>query len=442
MTEDRSERYRRFVESSPARDDGYLFDQPRVRFRAEPGDELVAAALRAEESASGVRVQAQGGSLELRGLPPQLVQSAFAALAGDGCSYSRLLALLGPSLEPFLEQTFGQVVFAPAAVASLEVELPSLEIVRFPGSPYEVERPYWRNMSAVRRCIQRCDLRALDTAALRALLLELHRVALLGEASEASRSSFYLPASALGRKRPTPGVFYDAPSQLTRWGDAVLLTGGARVSAPLLGGPHYWRLLAESVSDEGALEPERRLGVGGLDWGGVVDARAADEAERRAWFIPPRPLQERHFAALSSDLRRAGDAEAARDAPAALSALGAFHYRFVRVHPLPSANQSLAMSFVNAALGRLLGVGIPHLLLDQLALRFELGAYQRLFARAARAWSVPVPSPAQRQMQLVRLRGELNAFVAELGRASSLLEARALLPERLRAAQLALLRDA
>ena len=122
-----------------------------------------------------------------------------------------------------------------------------------------------------------------------------------------------------------------------------------------------------------------------------------------------------------------------------LAALGAFHYRFVRLHPLPSANQSISMAFVNATLHRLLGIGIPHLLLDQLALRFTLPAYQQLLARAARAWSAPWPNATDRLRHLLHLRAELNAFVSELSEAPSLLEARALLAERPDAARLALL---
>ena len=147
------------------------------------------------------------------------------------------------------------------------------------------------------------------------------------------------------------------------------------------------------------------------------------------------------FSALFADLAAADAAEAAGDVPAALAALGAFHYRFVRIHPLPSGNQSLSMSFVNSALHRLLGIGIPHLLLDQLALRFELFAYQRLFARAARSWSAPWPNATERLRHLVRMRNELNDFVSALGNAPSLIEARAHSAEDLHGAELSLLSE-
>jgi hypothetical protein len=127
--------------------------------------------------------------------------------------------------------------------------------------------------------------------------------------------------------------------------------------------------------------------------------------------------------------------------------LGAFHHSFVHIHPLPSANQSLSMSFVNAALQRLLGSGIPHLLLDQLALRFERPAYQRLFARAARVWSAWPKNAAgvtstERLRRLIAMRSELNDFVTALGNSMTLIEARALMATRPEAAELALLSEA
>jgi hypothetical protein len=275
---------------------------------------------------------------------------------------------------------------------------------------------------------------------------------LLGPDDAESRSSFYLPASLLGRKRAAPGTFYEVASSFERRGSETILTGGARVSVPLLGGANYWQLLAESVDDLGALNDERHLSAGGLDLGQVLRARSDDEAESRPWFLPPRPLQTAHFERLLAELNAATAAESARDVPGALRALAAFHYHFVRVHPLPSGNQSLSMSFVNARLQRLLGTGIPHLLLDQLALRYELPADQRLFARAAKVWSAWPKSntgvtASERLRHLIRMRGQLNDFVTALGNgvptqnSMTLIEARALLLTERSGAELALLLD-
>lgn len=418
----RDELYRRFVESAPPSDDGYLFERPRTRFWPEPGDELVAAPVRLTAAEGSVRLQLQGASLELSGLTLDTVQAALRALP---CSLARLTIVLGPQTSTFIEQTFAKVVFAPAAVAELEARLPALEIVRFPGSPYEVVRAYWRNMTHVRSRLQEEGISA-DPRELCRQLLEFHRLALTGEPSSGSRSSFYLPASRLGRKRPLPGT---------------LLTTAARVSAPLLGGSHYWNLLAESVSDLPAVAPGRELFVDGLPLGRVVLERAEGETDMRPWFLVPRPLDERYFELLALELERAAQACSEGRVAGAISALAAFHYYFVRLHPLPSANQSLAMSYVNALLHPLLGVGIPHLLLDQLALRFDLPAYRRLFQRAVSAWSVPLQNAADRVRHALRRTAELNAFVSELNETASLLEARALSSERREACRLALLID-
>jgi hypothetical protein len=102
------------------------------------------------------------------------------------------------------------------------------------------------------------------------------------------------------------------------------------------------------------------------------------------------------------------------------------------------------MSVVNSLLRPLLGIGIPHLLLDQLALRFDRVPYGRIFARAARVWSAPWPSATERLRSLLRMRGELNAFVTKLGTThggTSLIEARALIEEEPYGAKLALLTE-
>jgi hypothetical protein len=438
MTSDRRAAYRAFVADNAARQgaDGYLFEAPRCRFALEPSDELVAPpGLRLRREAEAAIVELEGGGrLPISGIGFDKVRAVFSALP---CRYSRLVLELGPQCDSFVEQAFSRVLFAPAAVAALEIDLPGLEIVRFPGSPYEIVRPYWRNSVAVRR---RIEARGVpdDQAGLRELLLELHELMLLGESESEGRSSFYLPASVLGRKRPTPGSFYEAPTGLERRGSETILTGGARVSAPLLGGSPYWQLLAESVSDPEALAPERELTEAGVSLGQLVRARAEQEAQARPWFLPPRPLLDAHFEGLLEALRRSHSARHDADL---LAALATFHHRFVRVHPLPSANQSLSMSFVNAVLRRRFGAGIPHLLLDQLALRFDSGAYRKLFSRAVRAWCVPFPNPGERMRQLSRMTKMLNQLVSDIGSAPSLIEARALLPSLPYAADLALLKD-
>lgn len=437
MNDVRLDQYRRFVERAvgDAESDGYLFDEPRCRFVPEASDELVLApGARLSAAPGGVLVElGPGARLLLRGFELSELQRAFSLLP---CRYSRLVLELGPRLSSLIDQAFSKILFAPAAVAELEAEVSAVELVRFPGSPYEVVRSYWRNACSVRRRMAAEPLPD-STAELRSLLLELHELMLLGESTGGARDSFYLPASALGRKRPAPGTFYDVPASFEERAGETILTSGARVSVPLLGGEHYWQLLGESLDDPDVLSDRRSVTFRAVELGGVVHGRAPDEARSRPWFVPPRPLTEAHFELLLAALTSASAAERASDLPAALQALASFHYFFVRAHPLPSANQSLSMCFVNAALQRLLGFGMPHLLLDQMALRFELSAYRRLFSRMVRMWCAPWPNAAgglgpadgkaQRLRHLLRMRSELNAFVAALQSAPSLLAARALL---------------
>lgn len=434
------EQYRAFVAAEVAKpSEGYLFDEPRCRFAPEPSDELVLApGASVRQEGASTFVQLPGGArLPIVGLAPDKLRAVLGRLP---CTYSALTLALGPLAPSFVEQTFSKILFAPHAVAELELQQPSLEVVRFPGSPYEVVRSYWRNCISVRRTLETHGV-PHSVGALRELLLELHRTMLLGDASGSSRSSFYLPASLLGRKRPEPGTLYEVPTGLERRGGRTILTGGARVSVPLLGGELYWQLLAESVSDTGALAPERELSVDGVPLGQVVTARSEEETTDRPWFLPPRPLLDAHFEGLLHTLEQAHAAERAREPHAAIQALARFHYRFVRVHPLPSANQSLSMSFVNVVLRRLFGVGMPHLLLDQMALRFEPHAYQSLFARAVRVWVAPWPTPAERLRHLMHQRQEVNGFVHEIAQNASLVEARALMVTRPGGAELSLLTD-
>jgi hypothetical protein len=438
MSAERLAAYRAFVEAEDANrpSDGYLFDTPRCRFSLEPGDELVLAPGASVQRRQGQLFVALGAAkLEVRGLPEEALRRAVARLP---CSYSTLALELGPLVNAFVEQTFSRVLFAPHAVAELELAAPSVELVRFPGSPYEVVRSYWRNSISVRRALSRREP-PRNVEDLRALLLELHEIMLLGEPGVGTRSSFYLPASRLGRKRPEPGRFYEVPTGVERRAGATVLTSGARVSVPLLGGALYWQLLAESVDDEGALAPERELSLEGVPFGRVVTARSEDEAADAPWYLPPRPLSAAHFEGLLHAWEQALAAERAQEPEAALRALARFHQRFVRLHPLPSANQSLSMSFVNLLLRRLFGVGVPHLLLDQLALRFRPSAYELLFERAVRAWVAPWPSAAERLRHLMRERQELDSFVADISQCPTSIEARALLTTRPHGAELSLL---
>src|ERR1041384_1221578 len=129
----RHEQYRAFVEAAARapNDEGYLFEAPRCRFVPEPGDELQAPpGVDLAPSPDGAVVLLPGGArLPVSGIGFEKLRRAFALLP---CRLARLTIELGADTPSFVEQTFSRVLFAPAAVAALEAQLPALEIVRFP----------------------------------------------------------------------------------------------------------------------------------------------------------------------------------------------------------------------------------------------------------------------------------------------------------------------
>src|SRR5262249_24017915 len=151
---------------------------------------------------------------------------------------------------------------------------------------------------------------------------------------------------------------------------------GPRVNAVPIGGERYQELLARSVDDMASLATERALTDDeGLAWGRVVTAKADADTAPAPWFCPPRPFADAHFAAVFRSLSAAREAgytdEAIRHA-------AGVHFRLVRLHPFVSGNQSIAMALVNGLLRPVVGAGLPHLVLDHLALRLALPAYERV----------------------------------------------------------------
>jgi hypothetical protein len=205
----------------------------------------------------------------------------------------------------------------------------------------------------------------------------LHVIALLGP----SLSNFYRPASKITYQGVQPGALYTSETKTSETAHGTLFISGPRIGVALVGGDLYHALLC--AEDPQALAPSRGLSdETGLAWGRVVTGRAPKDARDAAWFCPPRPIAPEHWERLFSAYSAA---RAARSQPerAALE-LARFHYRFVRLHPFRCANQSLSMNLVNLLLSESHGAGMPHLLLDQLALRLNEQAYIRVFSRAVR----------------------------------------------------------
>jgi hypothetical protein len=379
--------YERWLAEQARDRDDYLFASAKARFRAEGDDVLVAPpdlAVHPRKSSLELASASLGGGIAIEGVMRPALERAVASIDGQR-TLSELRLAAGrdrPALDRLVAQALGLLVFAPRAVAALEAELAGTELVRFPGTPYEIVRAYWKNMSDARKhavaTLGELESEPLDW------LRRLHVVLLMGS----DLTSFYRPASRITEDGVRPGAIYTTPVHVKR-GERAVLLGGPRVGVGFVGGEAYHRLLAERAGDPGCLLPAREIESDGLSWGEVVTGRAADDAQDAAWFLPPRPLLPAHFDALFEAYRNALAAYDAGDAEHGTRELSRFHYRFVRMHPFRCANQSLSMNLVNLALSRTRGAGMPHLVLDQLALRFNLPAYERVFALAVEQYALP-----------------------------------------------------
>jgi len=378
--------YERWLTEQASDRDDYLFASAKARFRAEGQDVLVAPpdlAVNSRKNALELSSASLGGGVAMIGVSRPALERVVALIDGQR-TLSELRAAAGPdlpALERLVAQTLGSLLFAPATLAALEAELSGTEIVRFPGVPYEIVRAYWGNMIATREHA-RVTLGELASEPL-GWLQRLHVVSLMGP----DLSSFYRPASRVTEGGVRPGAVYDTPVQVQR-GERALLLGGPREGVGFVGGEAYHRLLAERAGDPESLLPARAIESDGLPWGEVVTGRAAGDAQDGSWFLPPRPLVPAHFEALFEAYRGALAAYDAGEYERGTRDLARFHYRFVRLHPFRCANQSLSMNLVNLALESSRGAGMPHLLLDQLALRFTLPAYERVFALAVEQYAI------------------------------------------------------
>jgi hypothetical protein len=439
--------YLRWLDGERSKREGprdYLFSEDRPRFEPRPED--VAQAL------GGLEVRIRDGGPHLVAsdvavdLPLGRVSASEArrilgAIDGTRCLLEvRWQAEVSPEIfASFLRTAFGRVVFAAQAVAALEARLAGVEIVRFPSSPYAIERPYWENMAAVAERLARLEALLEERAAFVDRLRELHVVALLGDSLE----SFYRPASPIADEQVAPGALYHAATrsfERPATGEVILLAG-PRVNAKLLGGAGYHRALYRSLGDEAAGEGSRAFSVDDVPWGKLVTARSLRESDPAPWFCPPRPLLTAHFDVLHAELVRGVAAAKSGDHERAIASAASFHQGFVRLHPFHCANQSLAMSLVNAVLRAGGGRGIPHLLLDHFALRLSSEAYVTLFRRAVAAYETAVTArdAAARVADLGQRKRRWFALVERLGASKDDAESDAVIaadPEGARAALL------
>jgi len=277
-------------------------------------------------------------------------------------------------------------------VQALEAALPGVEITRFPSPPYSIERPYWENMIAVRQRFASRQAALANQEDFVRLLRELHVITVMGP----SLDSFYRPASPVSDRIVAPGAFFTQPVRTLSTTQGTLYLDGPRVNVSLIGGERYHRAVYEDAGDPDASNPERDFSIDGVPWGRVVTARSERESEPRPWFLPPRPILDVHFDHLRTALSHALGCAEADDAAGTERSIARFHQAFVRLHPFHCANQSIAMSLANVVLRRVHGAGIPHFILDHMALRASTEGYEKILSRAVSAWLVKDDDPARR----------------------------------------------
>jgi hypothetical protein len=414
------ERWLKDQRSSAPGERDYLFAEERARFEPRKDDVVVAL--------PGLEVREQGGAARVRCATPALdvqvpgvrrreVERILGAIDGERCLLEVRWAagVEQEVLGRFLRATFGALVLAPGAVQRLESALSGVEVTRFPGSPYGIERPYWHNMIDVREHWLTREGAAREAASFLRLLRELHVLALMGRGLD----SFYKPASPGSDRRVAPGALLLESPRLARGSSETIFFDGPRVNASLLGGEGYLRELFSSLGDESALDGERGHAEDGLPWGSIVTARSERDDQAKPWFCPPRPLQQEHIDQMRARGAEARDAASRGQSDVEVRALARFHQAFVRLHPFRCANQCLAMNLVNAALARSRGAGIPHLVLDQLALRLEPRAYEEAFRRAVAAWTLGGVGPSERLATLMERKRRWFAAVERVSAARS-----------------------
>lgn len=421
--------YQRWLAALPRAAKGerdYLFSEPKLRF--EPRKEDVAVAV------PGLEVAGRGAEARLVCLQPRvditvpgvsrsLAERLLAAMDGK----RRLLEVRWEAgveqavLARFLRAAFGRVIMAPEAVRALEGALSGMEITRYPGPPYGVDRSYWANMIDLRQWFEQHRDAFADTAAFAQLLRELHVIALMGR----SLQSFYRPASPVADRLVAPGAWFLDEPRLQPGTDTTLFLDGPRVNVSFMGRKGYYEALFASLEDTAALADERQLVEGGLDWGQVTVARSEKDEAPGPWFCPPRPITEGHLAWLGETLAGGMAAAARGQADEAIGAAAGFHHGFVRLHPFHCANQSLAMNLVGAVLARSHGAGIPHLILDHLALRLARAPYERVFRRAVAAFLLTEENPGRRLATLQERTQRSFAVIKQVSAARSADERRA-----------------
>ncbi len=437
--------YQRWLDAERAkpRVRDYLFVEAQPRFEPRKEDVVVPLPGLRVESRKGACVlggDMLGGGMELPGIKPGEAERMLTSLDGRRCLLEArwLAGVAASTFAQFLRFTFGRVTFAPNAVAALEAAISGAEITRFPCAAYAIERAYWSNMADVRAYTESATDLIEGTATFERRLREMHVLALMGR----SLGSYYKPASPVADEVVAPGALYLDAARLIERAEGTVFLDGPRVNVSLVGGEGYHRALYASLGDEEALAPARSFEADGLSWGRYVTARSERDDRAGAWFCPPRPIREGHLLAMLERLREAHSAARSGDATESVRQVAGFHQAFVRLHPFHCANQSLAMNLANHVVRRVAGAGIPHLMLDHLALRLSESAYERVFARATQAFAFPSQDPAERLATLLHRKNLSFKIIEQLGKTATQSESESVVRANPEAARFALVLEA
>ncbi len=430
--------YDRWLSQRSAEFDDYLYTQQRVRLTPCDDDLLaVPEGLSIQQTGDVISLCAAGQApFPIPRLARRDAEKLVSALLCKPAAIELPLAsgVASDVCDRVLQLGFGRFIFAPEAVTRLELSCSSAEIVRFPGSPYEIVRNYWANVGTLTTAIERTLASSRAATSFVHWLRALHVQLLLGS----DLNTFYCPSSPVASRRVEPGALFTTATKTLTTCHGEFIVEGPRVNASEVGGAQYNRILDRSLGIQPISSESRSFVSGKTTWGHLLTARARTETEDRLWYLPPRPFTDEHWEELFVTWNAAIETT---DPSEATAHLGRFHWSFVHLHPFSCANQSLAFALVNWGLKRVVPSGIPHLILDQLALRHDCAEYVRIFVRAVRNWTTQGTEPVTRHMERVRKRQSLDEFIARLAAAKSDSDADAIAERNEHSARLALMSE-
>lgn len=435
--------YQNWLDQKPVKaDDDYLYSQSRIRFAPADQDQLIipeSLALVTVGTEKAIRISEHATPIRVPALRKAHLESLFTTLRGQPLLIELPLAAGVPVAvcDQLLQIGFGRFIYAPSTVEDLETRARAAEIVRFPGSPYEIVRNYWVNVGQLTAHALKTLDQPSDAASFVRWLRELHVRLLLGE----DFATFYCPSSPIAEIRVAPGALYTRSTQTVATSRGRFIVSGPRVNASAVGGPRYQDLLWQSLKAVTPTVSEHKILDQGACWGTLIAARARSEELDREWFLPPRPMNAANWESLWQSWAAAVRAAEGKHKLDCISQLGRFHWYFVHLHPFSCANQSLAFALVNCLLNQINGCGIPQLVLDHCALRLNYPDYVRVFRRAVAAWSTSEFTPLARHKDRMQKRQMLDSFVTQLNKSKTEHDAISISDHNSEAARLALLVD-